>query len=83
MKIFPIKLWLIYGSSRSIWKSDDLPVVEDAALNPVNTYAKGKARFEHRIKKLEKQGFNTVILRFSNVFGGLLDHYDREYLPFV
>lgn len=74
----PHKPWLIYGSSREVYgNQDNLPVVEDAALNPVNTYAKGKVEIEHRIKKLEKQGFNTVILRFSNVFGGLLDHYDR------
>jgi dTDP-glucose 4,6-dehydratase len=72
------KPWLIYGSSREVYgNQDNLPVVEDAALNPVNTYAKGKVEIEHRIKKLEKQGFNTVILRFSNVYGGLLDHYDR------
>lgn len=74
----PHKPWLIYGSSREVYgNQDNLPVVEDAALNPVNTYAKGKVEIEHRIKKLEKQGFNTVILRFSNVYGGLLDHYDR------
>ncbi|AVP87927.1 NAD-dependent epimerase/dehydratase [Candidatus Phycorickettsia trachydisci] len=72
------KPWLIYGSSREVYgNQDNLPVVESANFNPVNVYAKGKVEIENAVKALGTQGFNTLILRFSNVYGGLLDHNDR------
>lgn len=74
----PHRPWFIYGSSREVYgNQDNLPVVESADFNPVNVYAKGKVEIENRVKKLCNQGFNTVTLRFSNVYGGLLDHNDR------
>lgn len=74
----PHKPWLIYGSSREVYGNQDhLPVVESANFDPVNIYAKGKVKIENKIKALGNQGFDTAILRFSNVYGGLLDHNDR------
>lgn len=74
----PSKPWFIYGSSREVYGDQGvLPVTEKASLNPVNQYAQGKVLIEDYINKLKKLGLNTVILRFSNVYGGMLDHYDR------
>lgn len=72
------KPWLIYGSSREVYGNQDkLPVTESANFNPVNIYAKGKVEIENKVQELGSQGFNTIVLRFSNVYGGLLDHNDR------
>ena len=72
------KPWLIYGSSREVYGAQKLlPVSENAPYNPVNKYAKGKVAIENIVNDLGASGFNTTILRFSNVYGGLLDHYDR------
>lgn len=72
------KPWFIYGSSREVYgEQKSLPVIENADFNPVNKYAKGKVAIENEITKLQHAGFNATILRFSNVYGGLVDHYDR------
>ena len=72
------KLWLIYGSSREVYGEQELlPVSEDTQYNPVNKYAEGKVAIENIVNNLGVSGFNTIILRFSNVYGGLLDHRDR------
>ena len=72
------KPWLIYGSSREVYGEQELlPVSEDAPYNPVNKYAEGKVTIENIVNNLKISDFNTTILRFSNVYGGLLDHYDR------
>lgn len=72
------KPWLIYGSSREVYGEQELlPVSEDANFNPVNRYAEGKVIIENIVSDLKTIGFNTAILRFSNVYGGLLDHNDR------
>lgn len=74
----PNKPWLIYGSSREVYGEQELlPVSEDASYNPINKYAEGKVEIENIVTNLGKSGFNTTILRFSNVYGGLLDHHDR------
>lgn len=72
------KPWLIYGSSREVYGEQELlPVSEDATYNPVNKYAEGKVAIENIVNNLGSSGFNTTILRFSNVYGGLVDHHDR------
>ncbi|MCZ6910664.1 MAG: hypothetical protein O7C56_07020, partial [Rickettsia endosymbiont of Ixodes persulcatus] len=48
------------------------------SLNPVNNYANGKVLIEEFIADLENTGFNVAVLRFSNVYGGLLDHYSSK-----
>lgn len=77
-KVMPHKPWFIYGSSREVYgEQSKLPVTESVSLNPVNNYANGKVLIEEFIADLENTGFNVAVLRFSNVYGGLLDHYSR------
>ncbi|MGL9731601.1 MAG: NAD-dependent epimerase/dehydratase family protein [Wolbachia sp.] len=72
----PNKPWFIYASSREVYgEQKELPVKESANINPINNYAKGKAFVEEKITSLKD--FNVAILRFSNVYGGLLDHNSR------
>lgn len=74
----PNKPWFIYGSSREVYGEQKiLPVTEKAELRPMNYYAKGKVLIENYVNDLKKRDFNTLILRFSNVYGGMLDHYNR------
>lgn len=77
-KKLPQKPWLIYGSSREVYGNQEkLPVTENVEFKPVNIYARGKVNIEDNVSDLKKQGYNTAILRFSNVYGGLMDHFDR------
>lgn len=72
------KPWLIYGSSREVYgQQKKLPVHENANFKPVNIYAECKITIENLISDLRKNNYNTLILRFSNVYGGMLDHYNR------
>lgn len=75
-KSLPNKPWFIYASSREVYgEQKELPVRESANIDPINNYAKGKAFVEEQITSLKD--FNVAILRFSNVYGGLLDHNSR------
>ena len=77
-KLLPNRPWLIYASSREVYgEQAKQPVIESASLAPVNHYAKGKALVEARVSDMKNFGFNVGVLRFSNVYGGLLDHYNR------
>ncbi|MDE5065163.1 MULTISPECIES: NAD-dependent epimerase/dehydratase family protein [unclassified Wolbachia] len=70
------KPWFIYASSREVYgEQKELPVTESASIDPINNYAKGKAFIEEQITS--SKDFNVAILRFSNVYGGLLDHNSR------
>lgn len=82
--MLPNKPWLIYASSREVYgEQKNLPVIESASLDPVNNYARGKVLIEELVTNLESFDFNVAVLRFSNVYGGLLDHYNRVFLRFV
>ncbi|WP_341749796.1 NAD(P)-dependent oxidoreductase [Candidatus Tisiphia endosymbiont of Sialis lutaria] len=77
-KSLPNKPWFIYGSSREVYgEQQELPVTESAVLNPINNYAKSKLSIEKYSTNLRDFNFNIAILRFSNVYGGLLDHHNR------
>jgi dTDP-glucose 4,6-dehydratase len=78
-KLLPNKPWIIYASSREVYgEQKNLPVIEESAsLDPVNNYARGKVLIEELVTNLESFDFNVAVLRFSNVYGGLLDHYNR------
>lgn len=72
------KPWLIYGSSREVYGQQVvLPVHENAHCNPINIYAKCKRAIEKHLSTLQQKNNNILILRFSNVYGGMLDHYNR------
>lgn len=73
--------WFIYGSSREVYgEQKELPVTESATINPINNYARGKVFIENQVSNLKELNFNVAILRFSNVYGGLLDH-DSRVIP--
>lgn len=77
-KLLPNKPWLIYASSREVYgEQKKQPVIESAPLEPVNNYARGKVLIEELVTDMKSSGFNVAVLRFSNVYGGLLDHQDR------
>lgn len=72
------KPWFIYGSSREVYGAQDiLPVKESQKLQPMNNYAITKLTAENTVNSLKNAGFNISILRFSNVYGGMMDHYNR------
>ncbi|MHA1756843.1 MAG: NAD-dependent epimerase/dehydratase family protein [Promethearchaeota archaeon] len=79
------KPWLIYGSSREVYgEQTHLPVSESVPLRPINIYGKTKAQCEALCRKFaEKYDFNLVILRFSNVYGSINDHFDRVIPNFI
>ncbi len=78
LKLLPNKPWIIYASSREVYgEQKNLPVLESTYLDPVNNYARGKVLIEKLVTNLANFGFNVAVLRFSNVYGGLLDHYNR------
>ncbi|WP_454193583.1 NAD-dependent epimerase/dehydratase family protein [Paenibacillus sp. Marseille-Q7038] len=56
----------VYGDSTSLSSEFD-------ALNPTNIYGAQKVFFENliRVKAIENEGFNFLILRISNPYGGL------------
>ncbi|MDF2965319.1 MAG: UDP-glucose 4-epimerase [Rickettsiaceae bacterium] len=70
--------WLIYASSREVYgQQKTLPVIEDASFSPLNHYAKSKCIAEELVNLAAHQGLQTSIVRFSGVFGGLSDHFNR------
>ncbi len=70
--------WVIYASSREVYGQQTiLPVDERAPLLPVNIYAKSKIAAESAVLEYRARGLQTVILRFSNVYGSLNDYIDR------
>jgi len=73
------KPWLIFASSREIYgKQNSYPVDEAAEPNPFNNYAKTKLIGEKLIEEaVSQKALKAAILRFSNVYGGGLDHIDR------
>lgn len=69
------KPWILYASSREVYgEKKTLPVQETASLDPVNIYGESKVEAE---KMVEASSLITGIVRFSNVFGSVHDHYDR------
>lgn len=74
----PRKPWLIYGSSREVYGNlGQLPARENSPLKPVNIYGMTKLIAEQLVSSARDSGIKTMIIRFSNVFGELNDHYDR------
>ena len=70
--------WVIYASSREVYGQQTiLPVAENAMLQPVNVYGHSKYNAENLVKQYRAKGLNTVITRFSNVYGSVFDHVDR------
>ena len=78
------KPFVIFSSSREVYGDPDtLPVSEGHALRPCNVYGRSKLAGERMISDLKESGFNTTILRFSNVYGSTNDHPDRVIPAFA
>ncbi len=74
----PQKPWFIYASSREVYGQQKLlPVREDVQLQPMNHYAQSKIDAEKLVSQARENGLQTIVLRFSNVFGNTNDHKDR------
>ncbi len=77
--------WVIYGSSREIYgEPQGFPVSESHPLLPINRYGETKLAAEALVAEYVKQTkTHGVILRFSNVYGNLHDHFDRVIPKFI
>jgi nucleoside-diphosphate-sugar epimerase len=80
-----IKPWLIFGSSREVYgEPETIPVKEDFPKSFVNIYGKSKIYGEKLFEELGKElNTNTIILRFSNVYGNEFDILDRVLPKFI
>jgi nucleoside-diphosphate-sugar epimerase len=61
----------IFSSSCSLYgiASNDKPLTEEGALNPITAYAKAKVESEKEISKLEADGFHPTFMRNATVYG--------------
>ncbi len=76
--------WLIFASSREVYgQARRLPVKEDDALLPLNTYARSKCEGERLVVAAGSSGILTNIVRFSSVYGCPHDHEDRVAMAFA
>lgn len=77
--------WFIFGSSREVYgEPDELPVSESYKKKPINIYGHTKLEGEKLTEKFSKEyGINSVILRFSNVYGNERDILDRVTPKFI
>ena len=68
--------WFIFASSREVYgASPTFPVNESTPRAPLNVYGRTKSSAE----SILEAGFRkpTIVLRLSNVYGGLNDHVER------
>jgi nucleoside-diphosphate-sugar epimerase len=76
--------WVLFASSREVYgEPGRLPVSEDSPLLPLNTYGRSKAEGEGLVLEARKQGLNTAIVRFANVYGRTDDYPDRVVPAFA
>ncbi|MCW3781714.1 NAD-dependent epimerase/dehydratase family protein [Defluviimonas salinarum] len=76
--------WLLFASSREVYGDPlFLPVMEGAAIRPVNHYGRSKVEGELLVEAARATGLHCAILRLSNVYGGLNDHPDRAVPSFL
>lgn len=79
------KPWIIFGSSREVYgEPESYPVKEEFPKNFVNIYGKSKISGENMFWALGKKlNTNTIILRFSNVYGNKFDLFGRVLPRFI
>jgi nucleoside-diphosphate-sugar epimerase len=77
--------WFIFGSSREVYGEPNLlPVREDSPLAPKNVYGETKVEGELLTRSYgERSGANSLVLRFSNVYGSRFDIMDRVIPRFI
>jgi nucleoside-diphosphate-sugar epimerase len=70
-----LRPWIIFASSREIYgEQAQLPVSENAEPRPMNCYANSKLQAERLV---HDSGLRGAVLRFSSVYGDIIDHADR------
>jgi nucleoside-diphosphate-sugar epimerase len=70
--------WVVFASSREVYgQAADLPVGENAPYSPVNVYGRSKVLAEQEVLSARTAGLRAVTLRFSNVYGSVVDYPDR------
>jgi nucleoside-diphosphate-sugar epimerase len=80
----PLRPWFLFASSREVYgEPKRLPVTEDFPLRPVNLYGRTKAEGEAMAMEAREKGLSTAVVRFSNVYGSVLDHPDRVVPAFA
>lgn len=66
---FKVKKFIFASSVGVYGEPKTLPVRENHPLNPIAPYSIGKLAIEKYLKFYQAQGFNSVILRYANVYG--------------
>ena len=67
--------WFIQASSREVYgNAKSFPVPEDAPNTPANAYGRTKSDAEAVVRR---HSLPSILLRLSNVYGGLADHRER------
>ena len=80
----PLRPWVILASSREVYgEQRELPVREDAKLQPVNVYARSKVQAEQSVWQARAEGLRACIVRFSSVYGSVHDYPDRVVPAFA
>jgi len=75
MKRKGVKAWFIQASSREVYgNAAEFPVPETAINTPANAYGQTKSDAEAIIRE---EAIRAILLRLSNVYGGLADHRER------
>lgn len=78
------KPWILFTSSREVYgQPKSLPADETAQMDPLNIYAKSKVEAERLMFKARESGYQTAVLRLSNVYGSTRDHVDRVVPAFA
>ena len=72
---------VVYASSSSVYGNPiELPIKEDAPLNPINPYAQNKVDEEKLAQKYAKEGLKVIGMRYFNIFG---ERQSKEYAGVV
>ena len=76
--------WVLFVSSREVYGNPiRLPVVEDDAIAPVNTYGRSKAEGEKLVSTARQNGLTAACLRLPSVYGSTSDIPDRVIPAFA
>jgi nucleoside-diphosphate-sugar epimerase len=75
---------LLVASSREVYgQAVKLPVSESAPFQPLNAYAKSKVEVEDLVTLSRREGLCASVIRFSSVYGSVMDHADRVVPAFA
>ena len=71
----------VFSSSAAVYgEPDEVPIIEDAPLRPVNPYGEGKLMVERMLPWYEKQGIRYISLRYFNA-AGASDRRGEDHRP--